>query len=402
MSLSQADLRNIAQAFVDDDTARTQNLDEIRQRHAGIGEPEDDNDTLVSLVDSFNPRAVKKATNFTETELRLIYSTIEDSFATHGRRGRKPKYWGFDAFFLLVSCFKHCKTWAEFAQRWKFKTESAAMRFIVRVIDVVHEPLTAHYIVPFSRVQQMNNGWIRPDSPFPEAVAVTDTKFQQCYRPKGRFNESRAYFSKKHGAFGLKFESTHARNGRCMSYSPHFAGAKHDFSIFRSRLEVHKKLLAKSREERTLPDNAPLQDTFPNMWPQLADKAYVGGAEIGLRVLTPFKNSLTQAQMAHDRLVGSGRVVVENFYGRMVQLWGIIAKKWRWDHQLYDRVVGICIALTNAHLDNNPLRQDEGQFYTSLLNEYAELHQQQMERERLTKQRSRANQQRHLQALNQV
>jgi len=36
-------------------------------------------------------------------------------------------------------------------------------------------------------LMQIDNGWIKVDSPFPEAIEIVDTKFQMTYRPKGRF-----------------------------------------------------------------------------------------------------------------------------------------------------------------------------------------------------------------------
>jgi len=124
-------------------------------------------------------------------------------------RGRKPKYWGIDAFTLLVVCLKFAGNWFEFASRWGFQSESAAQKFIHRVIDLVYIPLTQQYIKPFTREDQIERGWIRMDSAYCEAIAIIDSKFQQTNRPKGRYAEQKGYFSKKHGAYGIKTEVTH-------------------------------------------------------------------------------------------------------------------------------------------------------------------------------------------------
>jgi len=110
------------------------------------------------------------------------------------------------------------------ASRWGFQSDSAAQKFIHRVIDIVYLPLVQHFIKPFTRDEQIEKGWIQVNSAFPEAIAIIDTKFQQTYRPKGRFAEQKVYFSKKHGAYGIKTETTHARNGRVMSVSAHVPG----------------------------------------------------------------------------------------------------------------------------------------------------------------------------------
>jgi len=156
-----------------------------------------------------------------EVDLRDIYANIQYVFENSSSQGRQPKYWGIDAFTLLLVCLKFSGNWFEFASRWGFKTEAAAQKFIHRVIDLVYTPLTQQYIRPFTRDEQIDQGWLKVNSAYPEAIAIIDTKFQQTYHPKGRFGEQKVYFSKKHGAYGIKTEVTHARNGRAMSYSAH-------------------------------------------------------------------------------------------------------------------------------------------------------------------------------------
>jgi len=282
-----------------------------------------------------------------------------------------------------------------------FRSESAAEKFIHRVIDIVHDKLVSHYVTPFSHAEQIERQWIKVDTAFPEAIAITDTKFQMCYRPKGRFHEARIYFSPKHGAYGIKTEITHARNGRAMMYSNHVHGSKHDYSVFISRVDIHKKYLTKVHTDRTLTDDGALQKQFPLMWAMLCDKGYTG-AENHIRAIIPVHSPNANEEQTQNRKIGKARVLCENYYGRMVSLWGIIARKWRWDHKVYDQVMGICLALTNAHIDISPLRAEEYKIYRSLLVEYAELYDQQKQKEQESKQKSRERQQQRLQALNHV
>lgn len=87
-------------------------------------------------------------------------------------------------------CLKFAEQWISFAARWGFKSEAAACRFIHHVIDLVYEPLVSHYVKPISRAEQVANGWIKPDTPYPEAIAIIDTKFQQTNRPKGIISDN--------------------------------------------------------------------------------------------------------------------------------------------------------------------------------------------------------------------
>jgi len=276
-----------------------------------------------------------------------------------------------------------------FAEKWKFKSEAAACGFIHRLINLLYEPLVSRYVYFIPRADQIANGWILPNSSFPEAIAIIDTKFQQTNRPKGRFSESVYYFSKKHGAYGIKTEITHARNGRAMAFSKHYVGSVHDYNVLSEWIDNLRQILTKTNADKLLRDTGELCNDYRNTWACLFDKAYCG-AETRVQAIVPMKN--VEPGSAADRrntTIGNERVMAENFYGRMTQLWGIIAKKYRWDHRLYDKVIGIAIALTNAHIDITPLRDDEHEFYQSLLGEYAAVAHEQLEREKLSKEKSR-------------
>jgi len=166
------------------------------------------------------------------------------------------------------------------------------VQFSRRVIDTVYKPLTQHYIKWFNRDQQIERGWIKVTSTYPEAIGIIDTKFQQTYRPKGRFAEQKIYFSKKHGAYGIKTEVTHARNGRAMSFSHHVPGSMHDYNLF-SQLErvenLHSNLL-KCTSDRRYEDTGEMAEKFRLYWAVLMDKAYVG-AEERVQAIIPKKKS---------------------------------------------------------------------------------------------------------------
>jgi hypothetical protein len=70
--------------------------------------------------------------------------------------------------------------------------------------------LVQYDVKPFNRAEQIEKGWIKVNTPFPEAIQVTDTEFQMTNRPKGWFSEQKVYFSKKHGAYDIKIEISHA------------------------------------------------------------------------------------------------------------------------------------------------------------------------------------------------
>ena len=53
--------------------------------------------------------------------------------------------------------------------------------------------------------------------------------------------------------------------------------------------------------------------------------------------------------------VSSHCIIVENFFGRLTKLWGVILSKYRWSKDGYDDIFHLCVALTNFHISFHPL-----------------------------------------------
>jgi len=277
MSLSQSDVTDLAHTYSEQASQRSQHIEDIVTEHVNKEETDDEySETVLATIADGNPQALRQITNFSEVDLRGIYKVVERAMENGSSRGRKPKYSGIDAFLLLIVCFKFYDEWWKFAKNWKFKSPSAAEKFIWKIIDIVYEPLVHHYVRCFSRAEQIDAGWIKVNTPFPEAIQVTDTKFQMTNRPKGRFSEKKVYFSKKHGAYGIKVEMSHACNRRVMYFAKHEPGSIHDYSIFSERLEIHQRYLSKPAVDRTLSDTGELVKEFRLFWAMLADKGYKG------------------------------------------------------------------------------------------------------------------------------
>jgi len=111
-------------------------------------------------------------------------------------------------------------------------------------------------------------------------------------------------------------------------YSQHVPGAKHDFNLFQ-RIDIHQVFLQKSHADRQLTDAGEYNNEFKLYWALLADKGYVGSQNL-IRAIVPTLNPSTRSETARNERIGEGCVICENFYGRMVGLWGIISKKWCW------------------------------------------------------------------------
>ncbi|KAL0476342.1 hypothetical protein AKO1_006255 [Acrasis kona] len=199
---------------------------------------------------------------------------------------------------------------------------------------------------------------------FESILLVVDVHFQQSYRPTGRFNDVKKYYSFKHWDYGLKTQTLHYLDGALVHSSPHYPGNTHDFEIFKKHISKVNRLLRKTEEETDQPDEELLSEEYPELWAILGDKAYTGGDDY-TRMISIMKENqmLTNADQRRNRALSRERVIIENYYGRMLMLWGIIKKIYTYEHDSYDTIFSVCGSLTNYHMIRNPLRAEEGDFY---------------------------------------
>ena len=123
---------------------------------------------------------------------------------------------------------------------------------------------------------------------FPYALYAHDVKFQVAYRPGGRFDEQKRYFSGKHKLYGYKIDCSVVPPGVAVHVSKHYTGSISDLSIVLDNMEIHKQMLKKTEEERASADYGELHDKFRNEWALLVDKGYEGLSQ-RLRAIQPKK-----------------------------------------------------------------------------------------------------------------
>ena len=108
-------------------------------------------------------------------------------------------------FLLAISVVKMGGSWDEMALPWKIKPPTF-QTMIVKFINIVSSYL---YSKTVSVYQEMN-GWMKRSiesgtafAHYPHALYATDVRFQMANRPSGNHQESKFYFSKKHGLYGF-------------------------------------------------------------------------------------------------------------------------------------------------------------------------------------------------------
>ena len=61
--------------------------------------------------------------------------------------------------------------------------------------------------------------------------------------------------------------------------------------------------------------------------------------------------------------IGSDRVPVENFFGRLGHLFRVFSNKYRWSRDKFGLIVDFCLSLTNYHIRLHPLRERDIEYY---------------------------------------
>ncbi|OWY91311.1 hypothetical protein PHMEG_00040157 [Phytophthora megakarya] len=179
------------------------------------------------------------------------------------------------------------------------------------------EPLTDIYTM--EKLEQTGNQF----SNFPCARYATDVIFQASNMPSGTQVERNQFYSAIHNLHGYKVEVSVLPNDRAINCTKPFRGRKSDIGIFRDNIEFHQVQLPKLPTEQIIPDNAPLASDRPDEWDVLTDKGYQGLSEV-IRAIHPEKKKpgqhLTRNSVVRNCRISSDHIIVENFFGRLVNL----------------------------------------------------------------------------------
>ena len=119
-------------------------------------------------------------------------------------------------------------------------------------------------------------------------------------------------------------------NGIASAFSKSYPGSISDRTILYERLPLHINRL-KKRENEDCDDDFHLSQDFPNHWAALMDKGYQGATENTRAVIPkkkPPRGVLENEDIKHNRKLSSAGIIVENYFGRLGQLWAILSRKW--------------------------------------------------------------------------
>ncbi|PVZ96809.1 hypothetical protein BB558_007267 [Smittium angustum] len=127
---------------------------------------------------------------------------------------------------------------------------------------------------------------------FPETALVIDASVQECSRFAANFRDSKVLFSGKH-----------------------------------HKLDTYKQFLIKSSEEQ--------QPDKPRYWSIMADLGYIGMNRYIPCILPEKGLNLSQENHNYNVRLASARIICENYYGRLKNIWGAARLKVRTLLELY-------------------------------------------------------------------
>ena len=167
-------------------------------------------------------------TNLNIGEFMEIYSIVE-SVIQHVKRDPRPKISPKDSLLLTIVMLKNYFKWEAFSNMFGLKV-SVVEKTIKIILGKISCVLVGKFIQNITKDEQ-DRQKINFHN-FPHCIEIVDVCFQAIQKPMGSFQSKKVYFSRKHHAYTVKVECTHAHDGRLMRYSGSYPRSVHDFRIF--------------------------------------------------------------------------------------------------------------------------------------------------------------------------
>jgi hypothetical protein len=313
-----------------------------RQRVPGPPEPAevDDEDQPGHVMFSFEEfleehgaAAVFMVTRFTELEFRELYELLEEPLRPRGR-GRR----GMDVksrLFVVLAWLTSGLTYARLGNELGIP-RSIVADVVYHTVQVIKDPLVAAFFPKHSSDPEASCSMRFED--YPQAYGAVDASVVRIWRPRV---DQQLYYSLKHKCHCVKVQALVAPDGICMHVSAVYKGSVHDKKLF-DVSNVADFLTVEGRHRQFL-----------------ADSGYQGLQRSIPEVILPFKkprnDELTEEQKEHNRTLSRNRIIVENFFGRWKELFGIVHVVFRAESDFLKMVIPVTIALTNFHVRKHPL-----------------------------------------------
>jgi len=297
-------------------------------------------------VDEYK-RDLPKLINFTYDELLDLWRDFDVAYLERRTQGKPPSLSSLDALFASLVHYSLYLPLDEQAAIFHIKVPTLEDS-IKRIRPILLETLKRRWnAANFRPVPLPASKTVT----FPYVALLLDSTTIPTYRPKGRFEEAKAYYDGKNGIYGLKKEVA------VMASEPHFAlfmqkgqlGARHDYAILKETEASYESYTTKTKQEALA-----LRPDQDKQWAILCDNGYQGPERDTPHIRRIFlqRSSHVLSQQMQNEELAKLRVPVECFFGRAKGLWPILHTTYRGDHSFFDADIDITLLLTNEHIKN--------------------------------------------------
>lgn len=286
-------------------------------------------DKFISMYDT-EKEAVYAGTGFSLAEFNLIESMLKTS--SPETRGRKPTITNFKDRLLLVMILMHTSSFTTIQMLSKklVKSKTTLLRILHKTVEEVGVS-----------VDLVLSPELEEDPEYRDVGCIIDCTIIPGPHPSAATGFKDPLYSGKHSISCYKFQvAVTTTLGKAMYVSPVYEGSVHDYTIF---IATQDDLL-KQLGNKTI----------------MADSAYIGAVKTHRAVISD----------PHTvNSVSKKRVLVEQYFGRLKQLFPIFRHVWKYKGTLLNGYFRLACALTNVHIIAHPLRALDTEKHVEYLQE---------------------------------
>ena len=325
----------------------SQNLD---KRGAASNQQDSDSSTeevekfsYDSLYEKHGNDGIKDITGFTHSEFTTLYETISPLILPRGR-GRKDMPIR-DGLALFLAWATSGMTYNEISIHFGV-SRSTLFRTVESVIRRTKNALVQTYIPSTIDDATADGAFVN----FPDAFGAVDATVIEISRPYDSENQKK-YYCGKHKFHCVKFQCLINPDGQAVHISQVVEGKQHDKKLFDQSgltkfLTTTKLIAGHLVSERKI---------------ILCDSGYTGINLTHPEAIITRKRRAGEDLSAEDeefnRILSSDRIIVENYFGRMKIVFGVMHYKFRCTITMLSDLIPMIVALTNYHIQNHPLRR---------------------------------------------
>ena len=330
-----------------------QDLRKLEQIEIPAGFEDDEPVTNSPIYESFKSEGLfEELTNFHWTTIEEIWRPLNAHMEANKHRGPNAHTSTMDHLLCYLVWMKSGSNYTELATLLGM----SPTRFednLNRVRGALNETLEMRWWRTRERPRYQGN----PD--FPPVGLIVDGHTTQIGQPSLNYQDAKVFWDGHNHMYGLKTEvAVHpSKPHYCMFASPHVPASRHDYDLHKEVFRHYIPYLTMTDEELA---RRP-QDVNAQHWAIMADKGYTGPQDdtYPIRRIVPYRGIPSEAQAVWNRQVSERRVVVEMFLGRLSTLWAAFRVTWRWDHEHFDIDFANACMLTNHHLEDTHLSEDD-------------------------------------------